>query len=372
MSFNKIGAGKRTLAQSGRSIALTGGQIYMIPSGQWLVNLGPYTFLQYWDPVTHVWMIGQEPNLSAPFPISSDGSNYRLINLTGTVVGAVITNAGSGYTDGIYYPAGYEIPGSHASLQLGTAAAPSVTFASGSGLTLALGNVIVGGCVAAPPTIVDGGSGYTRVPTLVFDDPPAGGVRASAVCLISGGAISVVSMVNQGAGYITPPNVTVIPDPEDDTGTGAQITTALAGSGGVTAITMAYNGSRMSTVPAISFSPATTTAATSIMCFTSTAVTSAGATNLANGSVVQLLSGRTAGTPTRINPAISTDMFRPRPGFCAPATAAGAQTIVDGGLHQTAVQPIMTNNSNGTISAATTFSTNTVGFTSDTSYLIPW
>lgn len=374
MSFNKIGAGRKTLAQAGSLIALGSGQLYMIPSGQYLVAPGPYTFLQYFDPVTQVWMNAQNAFNAAPTMVSSDGSNFRLANLTGTVVGGVITNAGSGYTDGIYYPSNYPINNPNAVAQAGTAAAPSVTFAAGGGSILAQGNLVVGGAINTTIAITSAGSGYTRAPTVIIDPPPAGGVRATAVCTISGGAINAVTVTNQGAGYTAAPNVTVVNAPDDTTGTGGALTvnSALVGSGTITAITMANNGAGMTSVPAISFAPASTAAATAIMCLTSTAVTSTGATNLANGSVVRLHSGRTAGSPTLTNPAISTGFFDPRPGFCAPATAAGAQTIIDGGLHQTAVTPIMTNNSNGTISAATTYGTNTVGGVNDTSVLLPW
>lgn len=374
MSFNKIGAGKKSLAQAGNAITLGSGQLYMIPSGQWLVAAGRYTFLQYFDPVTQVWMNAQGDFNESPLMVSSDGANFRLANLTGTVVGALITNGGTGYVNGIYYPAAYPIDNPNAVAQAGTAGAPSVTVAAGASSILAQANLVVGGAINSTIAITSGGSGYTRAPVLLIDPPQAGGVRATAVCTISGGAINAVTVTNQGAGYTAAPNVTVVNAPDDTTGTGGALTvnSALVGSGSVTAITMANNGAGYTGVPALSFSPASTTAATAILCATSRAITSAGATNLANGSAVLMISPRTAGSPTLVNPAISTDFFNPRMGHCAPATAAGAQTIIDGGLHQAGFTPVMVSNSNGTISAAITYSTNTIGGVDDTSVLLPW
>ena len=56
-------------------------------------------------------------------PVSSDGYNWRLANLTGCMVGASVTTAGSGLTNGIY-PAG---------TGLGTAASPTCVMSYGDG-----------------------------------------------------------------------------------------------------------------------------------------------------------------------------------------------------------------------------------------------
>jgi hypothetical protein len=106
----------------------------MVPSGQYMLLLGRYTFLQFWDPIANIWRNVQTGGMAPAFPVTSDGSNFRLANLTGTVVGAVVTNGGTGYTNGIYYPPGYAIPNNpNAVVQAGTAAAPSATVAAGGG-----------------------------------------------------------------------------------------------------------------------------------------------------------------------------------------------------------------------------------------------
>jgi hypothetical protein len=368
MGMNVIGFGPKTTAFPSIPVPLVAGGAYVIPSGQYQVVPGPLTFFQWYDPVTQIWRPYQTPTQSDSYTITSDGSNYRLANLTGGVVGAVITNAGTGYTNGIYPP----------SAQLGTAAAPSITVAAGASSVLAKGTLIVGGALptAAGNYTITGGSNYTYAPTVTISAPPAGGVPATATCTISGGAVNAITITNQGAGYTAAPTITLTTHPLDTTGAGASIVAstafALAGSGTVTAITFPINGVGYTAVPALSFSPASTTAATAIMCFTCTAVTWTGATNAGNGNFGLIGSTVTAGTATLTNPAISTGIFTPRYGQTAFSTTASPTTtvIVDGGLHQTVPNAVLVLNSNGTISGATT-TTITQGGAADLSYLIP-
>jgi len=370
MAINQIGFGPKTTAFSPIPVTLQSGGTFNIPSGQYQVAPGAYTFFQSYDPVTQIWRPYSTPTQSDSFIISSDGYNYRLANLTGTVVGAVITNGGSGYTNGIYPPAA----------QLGTAAAPSVTFAAGGGSVVARGTVIVGGALptAAANYTITAGSNYVFPPIVQISPPPAGGVPATATATISGGAVTAITITNQGAGYTAAPTITLVTNPLDTTGSGAAVVTsasfALAGSGAVTAITIPQNGAGMTSVPAISFSPASTTAATAIMCFTiTTGVAQTGASNLGNGNIGFALGALTAGSPTLTNPAISTGLFVPRLAMTAfNTTAAGGITFLDGGLHQTVPAGIAyANLSNGTISAATTAVAQTVGGVTDVSFLLP-
>lgn len=368
MGFNQIGFGPKTTAFPPIPVPLQSGGAYVIPSGQYQVALGQYTMLQWYDPITQTWRPCQTVAQSDSFSISSDGTNYRLANLTGTVVGAVITNGGTGYTNGIYPPAS----------QLGTAAAPSVTVAAGGGTALAKGTIIVGGAVptTAGNFTITGGANYTLPPIVTVSPPPAGGVPATATATISAGAVTAITITNQGAGYIAAPTFTLTNNALDTTGVGAAVVAssafALAGSGTVTAITFPNNGAGMTSVPAISFSPASTTAATAIMCWTATTVTWTGASNAGNGNFGVIGSTVTAGSATLTNPAISTGIFTPRFGQTAFSTTATptTTTIVDGGLHQTVPNAVLVYNSNGTISAATT-TTIAQGGANDISYLMP-
>lgn len=363
MGFALMGAGLWT--KKAQQITLPTGGLYVLPSGQYQIQPGPLTFVQYFDYVSQIWRNMNTPVLGNPSQlVTSDGFSVRLANLTGTVVGALVTNGGTGYTNGIYPPAA----------QLGTAAAPKATVAAGGGTNLALLNVIVGGVINTTVTITAGGKNYTNPPALVIDQPPTGGVPASATCTISGGAINAVTVVNAGAGYSVAPKITIVNDPRDTTGTGGVLTVnaTLAQSGAIAALTAADNGAGMTSVPAISFTPASTTAATAIMCFTATAVTWTGATNEGNGNMGFISSAVVAGSSTTTNPAITTGLFTPRLGYTGLTTTASptTTTIVDGGLHQVVPNAILVGNSNGTISGATT-TTITQGGASDTSFITP-
>lgn len=379
-----IGAGIQTVASPVTTLSLPSGATYVIPSGQYLVTPGKYSFLQNWDPSTCTYRTLGTPTQSDPSLVSSDGFNKRVINLTGTVVGAVITNGGTGYTNGIYFPAGLTggpngavgIPGNpNAVVQAGTAAAPSITVAAGGGTNLAQGVLIVGGAINSTITITTAGTLYTYPPTLILSNPPPGGWPATATCTISAGAINAVTVTNQGAGYSVAPTVTIVRHPLDNTGSGGVLTVnaTLTGSGAVTGISFPINGAGHTSVPAITFSPASTTAATAIMCFTITAgVAQTSASNMGTGNIGFALGALTSGSATLTNPDYSTNLFTPRmaqTGFNT--TAGGGTTFTDGGLHQiipTGIAYAVL--SNGTISAAATAVAQTVGGTTDTTVMV--
>ena len=367
MSINFMGSGVRSSVYNAIPLSLTSGQPYTVPSGQWQVLLGPYTAIQWFDPASQIWRNLENTAQVPTVILSSDGTNYRILNITGTAVGAVITNAGTGYTNGIY-PAG---------TGLGTAASPTCTFTSGSGTVLATGNVIVGGAINTTVTITAGGTGYTKAPILQISAPPAGGVPATATATLTAGVISAVVVTNQGAGYTAAPTITVVNANGDTTGSGAVLTVnaTLAGSGTVTAITMANNGAGMTAVPTISFSPASTTAATAVMCFTALTLTGASGTGNTVGTFPLVAQSTiTAGTPIYTNPEISTGVFVPRPatGIATTAATTYATAIADGGLHQTATlaQGIVTLGGAAFGTGAYT-AASTVGGATDLVYLQP-
>lgn len=369
MGINRMGAGLYDLSHSPQPIALGSGELYMIPSGQWQVLPGLYTFLQWWDPVTLIWRVLTTPAQSAGCILSSDGYNWRLANLTGCMVGAVVTNGGTGYTNGIYPAAG-----------AGTSlTSPSVTVAAGGGSVVATCNMVVGGAINATITITTAGVGYLRPPVLKIDPPPAGGVPATAVCTLTGTGIGAVTVTNQGGGYTAVPKVTVVPwiqDAPPSTVAVLTINATLAQSGILVALTMANPGATMSSVPALTFTPApATVAATAIMCFTvTTGVAQTSLTQQGTGNIGWVAGGLTAGTNTTTNPAITTGAFVPRPGYTAfNTTAGGGITFLDGGLHQIIPTGIAYSTlSTGTVGAAATAVAQTVGgAANDLSYLLP-
>ena len=84
------------------SVSLNAGETFLLPSGTFWVRPGPYTFLQWLDPVTNIWRVTPAAATDVHY-IDSDGTNYRLANTTGCAIGAVITTGGTAttYTNGI-------------------------------------------------------------------------------------------------------------------------------------------------------------------------------------------------------------------------------------------------------------------------------
>lgn len=55
-------------------------------------------------------------------------------------------------------------------------------------------------------TVINGGSGYTSIPTITLTGT---GTGATAFATVSGGSISSIYLVNSGSGYINPPTVNI-------------------------------------------------------------------------------------------------------------------------------------------------------------------
>src|SRR5258708_24555432 len=100
MAFQRMGAGAYDQTHTPLPIPLGSGDLFMIPTGQYQVLPGPFTFLQWYDPITTLWRTLQTATQNAGIPVSSDGFNWRRPNLTGCVVGGAFTGAASGLTHG--------------------------------------------------------------------------------------------------------------------------------------------------------------------------------------------------------------------------------------------------------------------------------
>jgi hypothetical protein len=249
-------------------------------SGQYLVQLGQYTCLQEYDPGMQYWhTVDVAPG--AQILISADGANYRIANTSGCPIGALITNNGSGLTNGFN--------------------TVTVTPSAGGSAW----NTIVGGAINSTVTITGAGSGYTKPPILVVTPPASQGntpyVLPTMVCALTTGAITSVTVTNQGAGLVAAPTVTAVPQQGDTTGGGAVLTVnaTLALSGLLLAMWPAtYNntGTGLTAVPTFTFSPASTIAATAIMNFTITSFTTGTAGVGYVGAGGALFGGIVAGT----------------------------------------------------------------------------
>ena len=146
-------------------ITLAAGETFTIPSGTWLIKTGPYTFIQWLDPVTNTYKIRPTSKDDSTY-VESDGTNFRLANTTGCVIGAVITTGTcTGSTNGI----GAAING------------VSCTPSSGASTW----QTIIGGSISATIASVTNqtsiGTGYTYIPTVIIDAPPQGGLQATAI-----------------------------------------------------------------------------------------------------------------------------------------------------------------------------------------------
>ncbi len=197
-------------------------------AGWFWLKPGRYTDIQILDPVALIWRgIGDDSN--AQRLMYCDGANVRLANQSGCAVGATVTTAGSGYTT-----------------------APTVVASAGSSVWRA----ILGPLVSTTISVTYGGTNYTYPPLVVIAPPPAGGVQATAYSTLTSGAVSSVTVTNQGAGYSAGvPTVYFVNDPRDTTGSGATATAALTGSGTVAAVVCTDHGNPITsgTVPVLTF-----------------------------------------------------------------------------------------------------------------------
>lgn len=363
MPFNKISGGSNLPAML--PIGLSGGESFYLPAGQGLVGqfgaisspqigtqnpltgqyamqLGQYSVLQQYDAGLNYWQDVCVSPYSAPCTISSDGTNYRIANTTGCPVGALITAAGSGGTNGFYgytQGAGDAVQpaltiGSAITIQNGIVTAGNAVFTITASAGGSLWNAIVGGAInttiSFSGTVYNGnlgvnntfgattggvtaaaGSSYTKPPIIVFTPPPNQGqqpyILPTAVCTISAGAINAITVTGQGAGLLGLPGIVVIPQPGDSTGGGAVLGWIAAnngqvGSGTLVAMWPAYNGTVLTAVPTFTYggtsSPAPT--ATAIMNFVVTGFTGGTGGTGYTGGVFN--GGIVSGTPAYTNP----------------------------------------------------------------------
>src|ERR1700691_500578 len=252
-------AGETSLVGPGTGLNLTASsnsQSQLPSTGAFSVKPGRYTALQTFDPILQAWRnIGGGPTDATQAFLVQDGVNWRLAHQTGCAVGALITNAGSGYTS-----------------------APVVAASAGSSIWRA----IVGGAVSTTVTVSNGGTAYTYPPAVVFSAPPQGGIQATGICTLSGGAVSTVTIIDQGAGYTTAPTITFVNDYREllalgsiTSGYDAAAVATLTGSGTITGLICIDHGTPLTAVPTLSFTGGggSSAAATAIMCWTITAYT---------------------------------------------------------------------------------------------------
>jgi hypothetical protein len=142
--------------------------------------------------------------------------------VNGFVVGATITDAGSGYTK-----------------------APKVVISGGGGTgATATATIDANGAVSGIK-IVTSGSGYTGIPTIIIDPPPFPPSQAKGTSTLINGFVTGVNITDTGHGYegVVPP-VTFL----GGGGSGAK-GTAIVSNGMVTGISMTASGSGYTNAP---------------------------------------------------------------------------------------------------------------------------
>ena len=331
-----IGLGLRGKATN--AVSVPAGEVYVLPAGNFMVSPGPYTSLQWLDPITGIWRnVGSAPR--ANNVVQSDGANYRFANLTGCPVAAVITTGlATGATTGIGV----------------TATAMSVTPTSGSSTWCpivggALSLTCVTGVTGATGITADPvGAGYLFPPMAIISAPPPGGLQATAhvTGIPATGALLAAQVIidNQGAGYalkstgLAAATVTFVNDPRDTVGAGATVRLGLTGTGLLTGLYPLTQGTPLTGVPTLAFGVGSA-AATAIMNFTvTTFVSGYTAVVWQTGSSPVLVSTQNivAGTALWTNPLHEKGATFPRPARIAIATGSdlvvATSVVEDGGF----------------------------------------
>jgi hypothetical protein len=346
--------------QASNTLALGSGQVYTLgpEAGMYQINVNKYHTLQTYDPVTTTWRsVGSSNEGSFIETVWSDGQNYRIANQTGCPIGALLTNAGSGYTS-----------------------APTVTASVGGSIWKA----VVGGAVSTTVTVTNGGVGYTYPPIVTFSAPNNLGMAASGYCTLTSGAVSSVTVVDQGAGYTQPPIITFTNDPREGingiaSGYNAAATATLTGAGTVTAVLMIDHGQgNQASLPTLAFSGGggSSAAATVLMNWAITAwnPTTAGAGLAGAFANVTAIDNYPTTAPAYTNPSLYNSLISTRPANIRAAISSGGlttvgSTILDGGCYTSS--PIYNVLSTASVVTTAPVVTFTLGGVAGASYVMP-
>jgi hypothetical protein len=354
----------------GNRVDMPAGAMLYVPPGLWKIRLGLYTMVQTLDPVSGAWLPYSTVGGRPVGLVNSDGNNFRILNPTGTVIGALVTTNGTLCT------------------QAGTTATLSVGSSTWQPI---VGNSVTSIAVGNDPKGVAGGSGYILPPIVDIQPPPPGGIPATAVAVLTAGAVSSITMINEGAGYTAgAPAVIIRPNPFDiNIGTitipvaTATLGGGTAASGGVNALLCTnpgrvLTGSEMASATIAFAGPGAAPAATPIFCMAITAVafSAAGGAGYPGLNVNVDSSGGvvTTAPATVFNPAWSTGLLVPRKcNIFAPVSggALGAAVIIDGGIFEVAPSGIVEASSTQSAGLPTTTSsaTFTMGGANDSIFI---
>lgn len=307
---------------------LQSGDIWPVPVGNWIARIPPQCAAQWFDINSGQWHVVQTGLDGTAYFHASDGSNYRIINLSGTISGIKVGVNGTGYAQ----------------------ATTTLSFAApATGGTTATGTPIIGGSLTY--TVTAAGSGYTN-PRLILPDPwLLGGVSglcipATATVSQTAGALGSVTSGFAGAGYVNAPSAntkTITPaqfsaDPNtylqqgniiivDPAGTGGIITPAIANgtaaSGGLTGCVMTNPGTEYdgTHIPAVTITGAGTSATATALPNMALKSITVGGTNTGYSSSIFGITSLTDGTTNLAS--INGEPSGGRPGRFSAAESGG-------------------------------------------------
>ena len=299
-------------------IDLAAGDALPIPAGEWFVDPGGVSVLQYLDPTTGIWRTFN-PLGRTPQQIFSDGFTRRIANLTGCPVSAVVAGGGTGF-----------------------AQSTATITANVGGSTW---QAVVGGALSVS-TISAVGANYTMPPIVLIPAPPSPGIAATARATIANGTVSAVTLTNVGAGYISAPTAVLVPNPTDPaygsiTPASIKLVLNAALSGAICGALCTNQGAALATLSAITLTAAggggsgatITPVVMQTLIGASVAVAGGGYTG---GAILQAFGGQPASVSAIGNPSVELTGYRSRPANAVLVATAGALTslgtIYDGGL----------------------------------------
>ena len=158
-----------------------------------------------------------------------------------------------------------------------------------------------------------------RLPFL-FSAPGANGIQATGYATLTSGVVTSITVVDQGAGYVNPPTVTLTNDPREGLnnttiGSGATAYATVTGAQTVTGVLVLDHGNPVTSIPTISFTGGggSAAAATAIMCWALTGytVTTSG-TGYTGAVEITGLGGFPATVAAYLNPTTQANILRTR------------------------------------------------------------
>lgn len=321
-------------------ITLSPGDVFVIPAGDFNIQEGSCSFVQWLDPVTGSWRT-INPAPDGMKRVFSDGYNYRLANLGGCPVSATVAGGGTSFTQ-----------------------ATATITANVGGSTW---QPVVGGSLSVV-SITNAGASYTMPPMVVIPNPPPGlGVQASGHAVLTNGTVSAITLDNVGAGYLVAPTaLTLYPNPTDPNAgliTNATISMGLTNAGLITAAICTNSGASLATLTQLTLTAAggsgsgATITPNVLQVVTGVTIGTAGTGYSANNEVVSV-GGNNVSVAAVANPAFDLTNFRPRSVSLKMAVTGGSfvsvAAIYDNGLFTSIPTPLVINNTGVAPTAAAT------------------